>query len=925
MKKSPWKNLAFWAGLAAAWAGLGWLFYSLVWLPTQPGADGLRQPLRFVWDGRDIEVLDPLMLGLILVVPLLWVIRRFTLSDLPKVQQHVSTLIRALILAALAMGLSRVVFTTFESHVTTVFLVDTSASMPEEALAGAQQYIQEVYEQRGLGNEVQIVTFAESARALPITPGAEKIPLIRRPEEEKELLGSNLQEAMRLAYGLFPQDHIKRVVVISDGNQTSGDLLGETYNARDYGIKVFAKTFPYEPRPEVLIKGFQFPEDPKVGAPFTLTAEIYSTKATQAKVALTQNDFQAPDNIKTVELEPGLNLVEFKTEVFEPGLRRYKLKMIPEGGAEVDTFEPNNTYQENIEVKGKPRVLYVEGQQAQGRYLVAALNKENIDVELRGPVGLPSRLQDYENFDAVVISDVPAHQIYGLDGKLKTLEDYVTLKGGGFIMVGGENSFGPGGYQDTRMERILPVTLEGEKNKDTPSLALELVIDKSGSMKGQKMELAKEAAKATTKVLQRNDRIGVIAFDDNFDEVVTLQSAANKLRIVGAISRIRPSGGTNIAPALQQALTNLLQTRAALKHIILLGDGQAPAGNIFTELLPAMELERITVSTVAVGREADQGMLKRIARSGGGRYYFTTDPQSIPRIFTKETSTVTRSQLIEEPFRPRVARNSQAIRGLGLGGSSSPVLLGYVSTKAKGGSEVILVSPYGEPILARWRHGLGKSAVFTSDLKNRWGSYWVRWDKYPKFWAQVLRDLMRTNTERTLPMSLRVDREQGLIVVDAIDDNDRFLNKMRSSVSIKPPEGEKMDLELQQTAPGRYEGRFDLSSYGSYVVEVNHTDAEGDKFASSAGTLTWPYPAEYLTLQPNEKLIAKTAEIGGGQLNPDAKRLFDPEGESVKYKSELWPWFLFVALGLFVLDILLRRLRLYGKTAIAWEQVAGRG
>jgi Ca-activated chloride channel family protein len=923
MNKRRWKNLAFWVALAAAWAALGWVFYHFVWQATAPGADGLRQPLRFVYEGRDVEVLEPLMLGLILLSPILWAVRRYSLSDLPRVQQHLSALLRALLIAALALALSRVVFTSFESHITTVFLVDTSASMPDEALAGAQAYIQEVYDQRGVENDVQIITFAERARVLPISPGAQAIPPIRRPDDAQELLGSNLQDAMRLAYGLFPQDHIKRVVLISDGNQTSGDLLGETYNARDYGIKVFAKTFPYEPRPEVLIKGFQFPEEPRVGEPFTLTAEVYATREAKAKFALTQNDLKNGE--QEVTLQPGLNNIEFKTEVFESGVRRYALKMTLEGGETVDTFAPNNSYQETIEVKGKPRVLYVEGQPSRGRYLVNALAKENIDVEMISPAAMPSRAQDYENIDAVVLSDVPAHELGGLDGKLKALDSYVSQKGGGFIMVGGENSFGPGGYQNTRMEQMLPVTLDGEKNKDTPSLALELVVDKSGSMKGQKMEMAKEAAKATVEVMQRNDKVGVIAFDDGNDEIVPLQSAANRLRIVGAISRIQPSGGTNIAPALQLALTNLLNTRAALKHIILLTDGQAPQGNIFTELIPAMELERITISTVGVSREADQATLRRIATSGGGRFYFTTDPESIPRIFTKETSTVTRSQLIEEPFRPRVARSSQAIRGLDLGGESAPVLLGYVSTKAKNGAEVILTSPYGEPILARWRRGLGKTAVFTSDVKNRWGAYWVKWDKFPKFWAQVLRDLMRTNTEKTLPMELRVDRERGLIVVDAINDEDRFINGMKSAATIKPPEGEAADLELQQTAPGRYEGRFDLKSYGSYIVQVNHTDADGDKVATSAGTLTWPYPDEYLTLQPNEKLIAKAAEIGRGQLDPTAARLFDPEGESVKYKSELWPWFLFGALGIFVLDILLRRLRLYGKTAIPWEQVAGRG
>lgn len=919
MRRFRWSTLVFWLVLGLVWCGLGWAFYEYIVVPTTPGPDGARTALQFTYDGRDVEVLRPLYIGLVLLVPIFWIIRRYTLSDLPRVQQHLTTFLRAALIALLAIALSRVVFTEFESHVTTVVLVDTSASMPDEALVEAQKFIQQAYTEKGEGNDLRVITFAKEPRVLEIPPGATSVPPIVRPADEEERLGSNIQDAMRLAYGLFPQDHVKRIVVISDGNQTDGDLLGETYNARDYGIKVFAKTFEFEARPEALVKGFEFPDEVKVGEPYTLKVEAYSTRAAKARFKLWQNEFV--DGEQTVDLKPGLNVVEFRTSVYEQGTRRYKVQMSLEDAASVDTFKPNNAYSDAIEVKGKPKVLYVEGNPSRGRrYLVPALTKENIDVELRPSTGLPSNLAGYENFDAVVLSDVPAYKIS--HQKMKVADQYVRTKGGGFIMVGGENSFGPGGWSRTPMEAMLPVSFDGEKSRDTPSLALLLVIDKSGSMQGTRIEMAKEAAKAAVEVLQRNDKVGVIAFDDGYDEIVPMQSAANRVRILSDLSRLRTSGGTNIAGALQAAYLKQLETRAAVKHIILLTDGKDDrAVSVFSDVMPGMAQDRITVTTVAVGREADRNFLRRVADTGNGRFYWTPDPYSIPRIFSKETSTVARSQFVEEPFRPRLAKRTQAVRGI----TFTQPLLGYVSTKAKRGAETILVSEYGEPILARWRRGLGKTAVFTSDIKNRWGVQWVRWGLFPKFWAQVLRDLMRNDSQRTLPVVLDIDRGRGTITVDAVEGDGTFLNELTSMASVKTPGGDKQPVELQQTAPGRYEGGFKLEEYGSYVVQISHTNEDGDRIAISDGTLTWPYPDEYLTLAPNEKLIGKTAEIGRGEINPTIQRLYDPEGEKVKRKAELWPWFLFIALAIFVLEILTRRLRFYGGTAISWDKVAGRG
>lgn len=896
-------DLLFWALLLAAWVGLGWAYYSQV-------LAGGAEIIAFEYAGRNVELLTPIFFGVALGLPLLWIIQRRTLSDLPRWQRWLNVVLRALVVLSLTGALVQVVLTDFESRVSTIFIVDASASVPDEALFKARDYINEAIEARGERDEVQVVAFAR--RPYEVKLGEDgALEAIPRPEVEEERLGTDIAAALRMAYGMFPQDHLKRVVVISDGNATSGDFVAEAYRAEAYGIRLYNKEIEFEPRPEVLIRGVDVPDTLKIGEPFVFTARVFSTHATKARLTLWQNDFK--DGTQDVELEPGLNEVQFKTEVYEPGFREFKLQMKVDGE---DHFEPNNTFVHSANVRGKPRILYLEGEMRARHYLQRALRGENFDVEVRGPFGVPNSLKELENFDLVLMSDVAAMNVS--NGQMQLIERYVRERGGGFIMAGGESSFGPGGYKGSLMEKILPVTFEPKKKRETPSLALMLVIDKSGSMNGDRIELAKDAAKAAVEILQRNDKVGVLAFDDGTQPLVRMQSATNRVRILSNISRLRASGGTNIAGALQDAYEQLALTPARLKHIILLTDGHSDGSNIFSEILPAMRIENITVSTVAVGSQSDTTLLRRIAEGGGGRHYYTNDPYNVPRIFMKETNTVSRSSLVEEPFRPRVVKRAQVLKGIPW--ESAPFLLGFVSTRAKGSAEELLQAETGEPILARWRYGMGKSVAFTSDLKNRWAVEWIRWPGYAKFWSQLIRDTMRSDDRDTLAMRTTIEQGRARVVVDAIDDEDRFINDLDSKVMLTSPDGEKETITLRQTAPGRYEASVPLTDYGSYNLKAQH-DKDGDTIAVSMGTISYPYPQEYLFTEPNRDVLRRGADIARGETDPEVATLFDPMGEEVKFRKELWPFFILAAIALMLLDLMFRRLRLGGKTELPWESV----
>jgi Mg-chelatase subunit ChlD len=855
--------------------------------------------------GSEIELLAPRWLGLICLLPLLWLIKGVSLVDMSHLQQSLAILVRSLLVIGIATALARPSVTSYERRICTVFVVDVSDSVSDDQLKAARRLIDRAWSARG-ENEVRLVTFAASPVAVPIPEDAKRVPKLARHKGRRAREHSDPQAAIQHAYGLFPPNKLKRIVLLSDGNETDGDLLAESYKAASRGVPVHVQRLPERKQKEVLVRTLSLPREVRMGAPFDLVAEIYSTHREKVGLTLYKDEFiNGLDGHKKVELKPGYNEVRFKSRVREAGYVAFRLVM---GGVKRDTWRSNNQASAILAVEGRPRVLYVEGEPTYAGFLKQALEAERIDVEVRGPYGIPASVNQLQKFDLLLVSDVPAMYV-GL-GHMAAIHAYVRDLGGGFIMAGGQNSFGAGGYYGTRIEKILPVRFDTEKKRDQPSLAMVLAIDRSGSMSGPKLELAKDAAKATTELLGSSDLIGVVAFDSSAMVLVRLQRAANRLRILNDISRLRSGGGTSIRPALQEAYNQLQGATAKVKHVILLSDGQSSYSGI-PALVDEMAQNRITVSAVGVGGGADRTLLQMIAERGNGRFYHTDDANNIPKIFTKETTQVARSALVEEAVMVRVLKNANVLRGINWG--SAPYLRGYVSTKPKPLSETLLVSDYGEPILAIWRVGLGKTAAFTSDVKNRWAVEWLRWQGYSQFWSQLVREVMRHRIQRSFDMKAKIHHGQVKVTVDAIDRSDHFINGLDSSLTLINPRipGAKQTIHLHQRAAGRYEATLPLKRYGSFLLRATHK-VNGKTVARSLTSLSVPYPKEYTDLVQNQDLLARAARVSGGKVDPKVGAIFDPGKERIRYHRELWSWFIYLIIGLFFLDVLLKRVRIFG-------------
>ena len=457
---------------------------------------------------------------------------------------------------------------------------------------------------------------------------------------------------------------------------------------------------------------------------------------------------------------------------------------------------------------------------------------------------------------------------------------------------------------------VLPVTLDVDKEDDIPSLAMVLVLDRSGSMSGQKLSLAKEAARVTLDVLQPSDKLGIVAFDSAPKVLAPLQRASNRMRINDALSRLSPGGGTAIFPALDQGIQMLTNTEAKIKHIILLTDGQSNRTGVL-DLVALAGREKITISTVGVGSGSDQKLLMEVAEEGAGRYYFTDRADNIPRLFLKEASEVSRRSLVEERFHARISRRHRGAQVFsGIDWRRAPALLGYVSTRPKPRAEVLMRTPRGEPLLARWRLGLGQVWVWTSDIKNKWSHHWLRWSGYAQLWRQLIRDARRVErTDPALGMKTQIDQGVLEVAVDAVDADDRFIDDLKSVVRVEDPKGEVLELPLTQVAPGHYVGRTRLEHLGAYRIRgEHHAHATPEDSMTSSANVTWPYPDEHAVGESDSRKLEALAEATGGQVDPDSATLFDTEGRTVTVQVDrraLWIW---LALGLLLLDVLVRRL-----------------
>lgn len=891
--------------LVVAAAGGGVIIAAGLWLAL------LRQspPLAFSVLGQAAELAAPAWLLLLACTPAILLVAAGTLADFPRGQLALQAGLRVAVLAALSLALGRPALRRESRDVSIVALVDVSESVPDREVEAARALVADLV--RAAPDRVRVVRFAGRPEEVPRGDRPASAALGRLPGADGA--ATDIALALGLGAGLVDPGTLGRLFVLSDGEETSGDALAEAERARRRGLRVHTRFTGGRQPADVAVLDLLAPDDVRPHAPFQIEVRILASLPGRCRVRLERLDagggVAATEGERDVVLGAGANAISFQTRVEGPLAQVFRASIVE---AENDRRHENDHGLVAVAPVRSPRVLLVDGEPAAAATFAAALEAEHVDVDVRGPRGFPAR-GDLDRWDLVVISDVARAEIG--ERPVQALEDWVKA-GGGLLMAGGANGFGSGGWAGSRVEAILPVRLDLPERREEATLALALVIDKSGSMTGPKMDLTKEAARATAETLPPDDQIAVVVFDSLSSPVVRLQRAANRGRILGDIARIQPSGGTNIFAGLREAIEELLPAHAKKKHVILLSDGQSAYEGI-PELVDDATAGRITISAVGVGEGADQTLLQSIASRGGGRFYFTRDPSTIPRIFSRETAQLSRSSIVEEPTAARVAKRAEMLGGVALDGA--PRLKGYVLTRSRPGADVILTTSGGDPLFARWQVGLGQVAAWTSDVKARWSADWARWSGFPRFWAQAVRSTMRRRAAERFPLHATLDADLATVTVDVVGADDRFESGLEGHVEIvdAADAGHPRRVALGESAPGRYQASFPAGPPGARLLRATLT-RKGVPLAEAAGRLTIPFAPELRppvlapdgAVAPGSKLLAALRARTGGREIRSAAEVLDPGRDAVSALRPARTPLLLGAASVFILDVLVRRVRL---------------
>ncbi|MDO5565302.1 MAG: VWA domain-containing protein [Planctomycetia bacterium] len=825
-----------------------------------------------------------------------------SLLKLSKQRSRLIAGIRIAMFLLLVLGLSGLTLTYPTQRKTALFLLDESLSIDEAARTLAIDFVHQAIENLNATKtqtDTWVIPFASRPDIVTYAKDFLRSDM-KRTTSELNRNETNIAAAIEQAAAVVPHDRVASIVLLSDGNETLGSAI-ET--AKKLTIPVSVITLPGSVKQEVQVTAVRLPERVRQGEPFTTQVVLWSSCRTQATITLSRDGIVVGRETKT--LTPGETIVRFPCRVSSHRQEVYTATLEPQ----IDTILANNTASNIVFIGGKPRVLFIDDDQHGIREYTSILRQGSMEVTTRPPSGIPSRLEELNNFDLVILSNVPASQLSA--EQMKLLAHYVHDLGGGLLVAGGNRAFGPGGYVETKLDEILPVTSLIDRESEKPSLAVCLVLDRSGSMGGQKLSLATKAATSAAELLE-NDLLGVVAFDRKPTVVWDMQKQPYdqqryQAAITSRLAQLTAGAGTSIYPALVEAFNQLDRVEAKRKHVILLTDGHSEPGD-FDGILERMTAGNITLSTVGLG-EADTQLLEHMARNGHGRFYSCKDvTETLPQIFVQETNLVGNSNIQEEPLTAKISTAVAPVRGIDF--ATAPPLLGFVTTKIKPASQSILETDSGKPLLAWRQYGLGMCGVFTSDVHSIWSADWLSWSSFPPLWQGMARRIMRRPDESGIKIAFRHNDSQLELALDAMDQQGRFLNDHTAVATLTDSEGSTVQTKLIQTAPGYYEGSLPWPiRQGVYYVQATLRKHSGEHgvLTSSRGLVVGCSP-ELLARKPNDLLMKTIAQETGGQINPKPSEILAPVASRyVNISVPLWPWLFMTALFLYFPELILRR------------------
>jgi len=824
----------------------------------------------------------PQFLVLLVLLPVLAWVWRARGMRVRRAALGLRLLIVALLIAALVDPvLGRVA----QSQGALVVLLDQSDSLGDAGKAA-------------LRSQVDALVKAHTGTAHVIAFGANAVakdePTTLRADQ------TDIAEALAAARGLL-NGAPGRVVLLSDGAQTRGDAL-----AAARALDVPVDTLAYQPlsRPEIWIAAVEAPQTLRADEEFSVTVVVGSSAAATAQLELSEDARQLAS--QQVALNAGENRFIYQDRAGAPGVARFQATI----NGQPDIFAENNSGAATALIAPQPRVLLVESRVGAAAQIGRALRAAGVQAEVRAADRLPAQISALDDYEGVVLIDVPAGDMT-LD-QMATLREYVRGEGRGLVVTGGRASFTLGAYKGTPLEEALPVTMDPPPRPERPPVTLLLIIDHSLSMSNvsgiSKLDMAKESALLATESLRQEDRIGVLSFDEQQNWTVDFQVLGSGLtlgQVQERIGAITIGGGTDICAALDLGLSTLEHQPGKVRHAVIMTDGQSFRNDScgpYPDLIERARAADITLSSIAIGADADTELLQDLARWGAGRYHFAAQPEDIPRLTLIESQIASAEPQIEGDFRAQLQAPHPLLRDFTP--NQIPKLTGYVGTSIKPAAELVLKSPQDDPVLATWQYGLGRAVAWTPSADAPWAEAWPNWPDYGKFWAQIIRYTLPEPDSGPLQVRATPHGDAVTIAVDALAPSGAPIDLADTAATITLPDGGARRIPLRQIAPGHYVEDLALPGDGAYAIAVT-LRKDGAERSAATGYVQHP-SAEYTPATGGAALLAQiSAATGGAVLTSLANTSVGTATPTAA--RELWPWLLLLAALLWPLEIAVRR------------------
>ena len=782
----------------------------------------------------------------------------------------------AFVAITLALAQPRMAF--FDSKVAVAILADTSRSVTSQDLERASAIATQIERSRGR-HWTKVIPFSRSTRKPLAQEHRNSWNFQYTPGDAGH--GTDLEAAIREAVGTLPGGMVRRVVLISDGNENLGSVARATWQAQQLGVPVDTIVLAGSPKPDLRVESVSLPSLVFSGERFPIDVTVNSPRRAAARVEVTAEGKTL--GLSDVTLDPGMNRLRVRASVTTTGAVDLAGKISGNGLGQA-------RFDQAVTIR-QPRALFITRDPA-GTEAHLQKTLESSQFEVQPASEVPDRFDDYQlvvfnNWD---MESVPP-------ARKETLEKFVQ-EGGGLLWIAGErNVYVENKRPDDPLDRTLPARLAPPRTPEGTCVIL--IIDKSSSMEGKKMELARLAAIGVIENLRPIDQVGVLIFDNSFQWAVPVRRAEDRSLIKRLISGITPDGGTQIAPALTEAYRRILYQNAVYKHIVLLTDGISEEGDSLSLSREAAN-NRITISTVGLGQDVNRAYLEKIASSAKGKSYFLNDPSGLEQILLKDVMEHTGSTAVEKPVQAVVVKPAEVLNGVGI--DSAPPLRGYVRYIAKPTADTILSVADRDPLLVRWQYGLGRAAVFTSDAKSRWAATWLAWQGFDRLWANVARDLLPH--AQASEAQAEYDSSSDELIIDY-----RLGTKVEEPVAIPDiyalgPNGFRRPVKVSKVAAGNYRAAVPIGrSQGLFRVRPL---VESRAFPEIG---FYRPEDELMDYSSNELLLRQIAKSTGGRFNPAIKQVFDAGGRSVPSSMELWPGLLALAVILNLMELFMRKWR----------------